>query len=1269
MTDVQGRKDDPTEFTPAAAFDRQSPNPAGGAIWCVGSSDIARVGESAALLLFCAIENRRLYQTVQVLMPPNGPLAEAVHVQGERFLRSVVSEDRIDAVVTALRAHVEVREIGSLDLADVIAALPAAEAHNVAVIIPDAGRYRGGASAGSPDLLWAGNVAALARSACDTMQSNAGFVLIDTGKEAPQDPEAWRLLVEAHDACSVMAGVFRDAPEDDLRAIADRVETLTQEHRFGEALALVETLPSGPAARAASKASIYLEAGMIGPAAEALRLARARGLPPGAQAALSVARLAHRAQQKALAAECLGHAIDRAGTLEVLEEALEFADQLDLHHQAEEAAGRLDKLFPRSVALLEHRLAVLRRAGDLAAAADLLAAAGQTAQAEVYRDLMGRLEATRPDYASILNQIAADGSDPGRLADTLKACVVDAGRHGFRLQAAQLLLSHHATLPNGGLGWLIDAARQLLLADYAADPQAVLDVLAQTTDAALERLSHAPSSTSVRGQIGNLLSTEESGVLGRLVSRAALIARAQVVPDMSLAAPERPEVTEAQIDAFKAACAAWLADVGALLIGQSRCPVALVPPSFHGGLLWDLVTEIETQGRALGPPEEDRGFLHYVAIVCGFAVHVEGPDKDLDIVALKLAASQFIRAGRLQQGRDLIETTLQIAGTEPRRRRAAWFAYGEVHRLAGDAYEAALAFAAGLNVETAITGVEAWHEMLDLARVFRDLGDATLARAMIDRGDIILRALDRVDDYGPRLETLRLQVDQMELLRRNPPDREALSRLLAGAVVNGRAVLEANDEPGPVAAILSQTLRLGRQRGVDIPADADRVVADLMVRMAPGAITRLERFLQDPTITTLSDLAGELAGARYGHNLVQDVSRLASLARRYLALDPLDANGAAYAVQFLADHGLLVRDEFGLETPASLPTRPEAILETAASLSTTGIGVSLLGIGEGGSLVRIDVADGQVHPPQREPQAIFSERRLLEWRERFPAAYAHLDDTRPDGSRPDAFEVVRAFDESMIGLGVSALPPQRVIIVPDAGLADLPVNLLPVDGVFSGEHRAMAAAPSLPWLATAAERRDRRAGPSHCWIPTVGAAEDSLLPRVANDLEAMLAREGIGLTRDAALPDELLNAELAIVAAHGGLGAIEERFFRGVSDEAGQVIAGDRLAHGLAGAKVAVLFVCSGGRIDLEPGAQAGLGLARQLLDRGCSAVIGSPWSLSGDVPARWLPAFLEAWKEGMPVIDANAYANEKVGGMPSSRHALHVFGDPLVCRMSATVS
>lgn len=1255
-------------FTPLNVFKVQPPTPGGAAIWCAGPTSIERLAECCVTLALAKHKGTQVYARVRVLTPPGG-LSEA-EIQAAvvaQVIAKAADDEGMRAAVTKFFGHrVAVTELASLDLHAVLAALPQPDEAAVATIVCDAGRYRGEPVQGGAELIWATNVTRLAQTACDAVRENGGFVLIDTGRELPSDPTAKDMLLDADGDCA-FASAALDA--DPVAELSEKIDALVSARNFGEAIVLIDALQAPQAAKLGWKALVYLQAGMRDAALQALRASLALGLPASAAAALKFARAAAQAKDFNLASAFLTPTISRADDPEVLEGALVLADRIDDAASAANASSRLASLHPRSAALLEHRMATARKRGDLAAVADLLAGAGQDSLAIFYRDLAIELQADQPDYAAILSAQAA--ATPDLMSQVLSACVIDASRRGFRLDAVGLLLAHQAHVPNGGIGWLISAMREALVADYAIEPHQVLQALALVTQRVLAHLGAHPSDASTRTQLGNLLATGESGILGRFVLHAELAALAAPSPDMSRAEPVRPAVTSAQFDAFHASARVWLDNKAPLLIGQSRCPKQFINPSFHGGLLWGLVTEIETEGQHLGPPEADEDFLRYVGSVTAFAHAVDGPDQDLDIFALKLAGSQLARAGRLQTARDLIETVLQISEETPARRRAAWFAYGEVHRLAGDEEEAALGMAAALTVSTPIGLTDGWHETLDLIRVFRDLGQRARARTLIPRAAEILEALGRASDYGSRLETLRLQIEQQDILSAEAMESSRLERLIADAIANGRQVLALGEEPGPVAAILTQSLRLARRKGLVVPADADEVATALVGKLAPALAARLSKFAGDASLATLTDLADELQGARYGHNFAQDLAPLVMLARRFLAQDPLQAVGAAYAIELLADHGLLRRDEAGVERPAALPLDPEAILAIAREISTTGLGVALLGRDEGGQLVRVDVVDGGIDAPVRETQAVFSEARLAAWRQEFPKRYAKLDRNERPGKQekqqepppppPDAFEVIRRFDESLERIGVSGLPPQRVVVIPDASLTDIPVNLLPVDGAFAGESRAMASAPSLSWLARAATRRARIAGPSHCWIPTHGAPAKSLLPRVAESLKATLATAGIGLTRRAQLPAALQNAELAIVAAHGELGAIEERFFRGLADETGQVIAGDRLAHGLVGAKVAILFVCSGARLDVEPGAQAGFGLARQLLDRGCSAVIGSPWPLAGDIPERWLPAFLDAWGQGLPVIDANAFANEKVGGFANSRHALHVYGDPLV--------
>jgi hypothetical protein len=95
--------------------------------------------------------------------------------------------------------------------------------------------------------------------------------------------------------------------------------------------------------------------------------------------------------------------------------------------------------------------------------------------------------------------------------------------------------------------------------------------------------------------------------------------------------------------------------------------------------------------------------------------------------------------------------------------------------------------------------------------------------------------------------------------------------------------------------------------------------------------------------------------------------------------------------------------------------------------------------------------------------------------------------------------------------------------------------------------------------------------------------------------------------------------------------------------------------------------VCSGGRADKHPGANTTLGLAKDILDRGCAAVIASPWPLDARVPSHWLPVFLEYWFKGNTLIEANFCANKAVDRNfsqdPARGLAMTIFGNPLLCR------
>jgi CHAT domain-containing protein len=173
---------------------------------------------------------------------------------------------------------------------------------------------------------------------------------------------------------------------------------------------------------------------------------------------------------------------------------------------------------------------------------------------------------------------------------------------------------------------------------------------------------------------------------------------------------------------------------------------------------------------------------------------------------------------------------------------------------------------------------------------------------------------------------------------------------------------------------------------------------------------------------------------------------------------------------------------------------------------------------------------------------------------------------------------------------------------------------------------------------------------------------------IADRLGPTFEEHGFDVDRGSTLPEGLSGSELAVVAAHGSI-VPEGSYFQLVSNDADLRVAASDFANVLRNVGVVILFVCSGGRADKHPSSNTIVGLAKQLLDQGCSAVIASPWPLDARVTYHWLPEFLTVWTQGTPLIDANFAANNAVkrglGDDPARCLAMSVYGDPLRMRAS----
>ncbi len=166
----------------------------------------------------------------------------------------------------------------------------------------------------------------------------------------------------------------------------------------------------------------------------------------------------------------------------------------------------------------------------------------------------------------------------------------------------------------------------------------------------------------------------------------------------------------------------------------------------------------------------------------------------------------------------------------------------------------------------------------------------------------------------------------------------------------------------------------------------------------------------------------------------------------------------------------------------------------------------------------------------------------------------------------------------------------------------------------------------------------------------------------------MSSFSGIRIRTDTSgkIPNDLNGASLAVVTAHGQLTS-EQRYIHRIADEQELTESPLVLARALAGVEVVILFICSGGRVDRHPLANTTVSLPKMLLDRGCRAVIASPWPLAAVVPGNWIERFLEAWEVGDTVLEANFKANlhvqQRLGPEPGLGLAMTVYGDVLLTK------
>ena len=411
--------------------------------------------------------------------------------------------------------------------------------------------------------------------------------------------------------------------------------------------------------------------------------------------------------------------------------------------------------------------------------------------------------------------------------------------------------------------------------------------------------------------------------------------------------------------------------------------------------------------------------------------------------------------------------------------------------------------------------------------------------------------------------------------------------------------------------MLGQLLRQAREIGAVIPAEADSVYAELLKHARGGYLPLISAVSKiSPSADELIAIIKTSKTIRYSDDVGYDMQNAVIVASRALTQDDYisDAINTSFALEILSDRGVGVPgwDEAPEPPPPSQNINEAA--EIALSISSEGVSVVQAGFDSSGRLVTVSTVNGHMGAPVREPDSVILGDRFMIWSKKYPYAYG-IDEVS-----------VNLFYTTTADLHLSSLPQGPVVIVPDVSFQPFPPNILYIDGEFTGRTQPMAMAPSLSWLQSARLKGMIGDGRLCAWISTAGGtAESQTLSIIAERLEPTFTQHAFLVDNGPALPAAFAGASIAVIAAHGGIHP-QGRFFQVLSDEGILRVTTRDLANALRNIGVVILFVCSGGRADKHPGAHTTLGLAKDILDRGCAAVIASPWSLDARVPSHWLP-------------------------------------------------
>lgn len=779
--------------------------------------------------------------------------------------------------------------------------------------------------------------------------------------------------------------------------------------------------------------------------------------------------------------------------------------------------------------------------------------------------------------------------------------------------------------------------------------------------AVITHLGQHPQDADLRAHLLKTLSVERAGSIG-------LPLLASVTLDFTLSAPspaaepeEIEEASEEEIKEFFQRMRAWVSGGMGLVDPRVPFPSSVAGPN-AAQLARYMLGHIER-----GAP---RASTEEALQECEFLLHCippmvsnvpEGVD---DIHAIRTVACKYALLGAHQLARDRAELVMEIGNGSPQRRRLAWAAYADIYLRTRSIPDALIGLACAASTQAQLPGSDLYQEVYALVRVTRDIGLIEIAEGVMNACRELYAGLGMSEIMKHRLDATALS---LRLRKVAANDVVGLGQLLDDCQVALIDAIRLEDELSVTGFMFAQVATTYESAGGQVSTETSALKNKVLELLGQDASTMLRAVsTTKPTASDLLELHKLTTGARYADDAPGDAFSVHIAAQRLLRAEnaQVTPQEAFLAAELLTDKGL---------TQASAPPvlTANSPLQYAQDLAQRGYAVLMVAFDDKRELVAAIADSTGAYVARPAVLAEPAELRLATWSETYPYRYGLIEPRKmqEDERTKRKREVGDGeFYSSMTQFEVPVPQGDKILVVTEPEAAQLAFNLVLKDGEFLGYSRALGMVPSLAWLAEVRQRpRDPGVDRRIAWISEGRSSEElQTMEVVRATIEVPLEAHGVALDTSTSLPRAAQGAQMGIVVAHGQLNS-DQRFFQRVVDEGQLKEAPDDLADALADTELVILFVCSGGRVDVHPLVSTTLGLPKTLLNSGCRTVIASPWPLEALAPGIWLPKFLEKWEEGATAMDACHAANLHVASRrerePQVSLAMTVYGDPLLTK------